>query len=264
MNIIIKKNAEHHPTLRVLNVLEAVSQSKKGMTLTELSVQMQVPKSTLFPIVHTLLEESFLSYNSTTMRYLLGVSSFEVGQRYLEQIDLLQNIKDEMKCIVGVCGETCHLAILESGDVLYLHKEDSPETIRMVSSVGRRLPAYGTGIGKALLSDHDLKSLKKIYPDGLTALTEYTVTDFTKLAEQLKDIHVSGVAFEKEESNLHIQCLAVPIKRNDKIIAALSVAVPTFRAGEDKMELIRRLLVNAREKIESMFANSNINLSQLQ
>ena len=65
-----------------------------------------------------------------------------------------------MRLIVGVCSETCHFGILVGGDVLYLLKIDSPEPIRMYSSGGRRLPAYATGIGKALLSDYTLPMLK--------------------------------------------------------------------------------------------------------
>ena len=248
----------HKPTLRVLNILRAVSQAQEGLSLTELSAQIGSPKSSLFPIVHTLTEEGFLTLQPAASRYRLGIAAFETGQKYVEQMDILQQIRSEMRRIVQTCYETCHFGILEQGDVLYLLKEDSPEPIRMVSSVGKRLPAYGTGIGKALLSGYTASRLKTLYPDGLTAMTPFTITDFDVLANQLKQAAAEGIAYEREESNLHIQCVAVPLQNNGKTVAALSVAIPTFRADEEKLGLAKRLLMESKQRLDRLLQSANI------
>ena len=88
----------------------------------------------------------------------------------------MEEIKTIMTNMVNVCSETCHYAILIEGDVLYLQKIDSPEPIRMFSSIGKRLPAYGTGLGKALLMDHNMDQLRSLYPNGLKKLTKNTAS----------------------------------------------------------------------------------------
>lgn len=253
---------EHRPTLRVLNLLQAVASHAQGLTLTEISELAGSPKSSLFPIVHTLVEEGYLVLRPNSSRYTLGIKMFELGQCFLEQVDLFTEIKTEMHHIVNVCSETCHFGILEGSDVLYLHKDDSLEPIRMFSSVGKRLPAYGTGLGKALLSDCDADDLRRLYPNGLKPLTEHTITDLQVLAAQMEQIRASGVAYEKEESNLLIQCVAVPVKKSGRIVAALSIAVPVFRATDEKMELCKGLVINARKKIERLLESMEINFYQ--
>lgn len=253
----------HMPTLRVTHMLKAISDSPNGLTLTEITELTGMPKSSLFPIAHTLTEEGFLSYENPTAKYRLGLKVFEIGNMFLNQFDLIENIKQQMESIVSICNETCHLAVLSGQDVFYLHKIDSTESIRMHSSIGRRLPAYGTGLGKALLCSRSISELQKLYPDGLKPLTENTITDFHKLKEQLQEVFETGVAYEKEESNLHIQCIAVPIMKNNKPLLALSVAVPVFRASKEHLDLIEKLLTGAKKNIEQIITITNLNLDNL-
>lgn len=253
----------HMPTLRVTNMLKAIAESPNGLTLTEITERTDMPKSSLFPIAHTLTEEGFLSYNKTTTRYNLGLKLFEIGNMFLSRFDIMEHIRQQMDSIVSICNETCHFAILSGPDVLYLHKVDSTEPIRMYSSVGKRLPAYGTGLGKALLCRHSLAELQKLYPEGLKALTSNTITDFQELKEQLDIVCTKGVAYEKEESNLHVQCIAVPIMKDNRPVLALSVALPTFRASDEHLDLIEKLLTGAKKNIEQILSITNINLNNL-
>lgn len=109
------------------------------------------------------------------------------------------------------CGETCHFAVLDGKDALYLFKEESPEPIRMISSAGKRIPAYSTAIGKALLSRYTDEEIRKMYSDGLKKLTENTITDMDELLSQIRKIRVDKMAYETEESSHNITCIAVPI-----------------------------------------------------
>ncbi|MCI8624356.1 MAG: IclR family transcriptional regulator [Provencibacterium sp.] len=249
----------HKGTLRVLGALEAVAAAPDGLTLGALSQALSSPKSTLSPILHTLCSERWLVLRDG--RYRLGERAFETGQRYLDGFDILEAVRETMHSLVDVGGETCHFGVLSGGDVLYLHKEDSPEPIRMFSSIGRRLPAYSTGIGKALLCDCNLPALRRLYPDGLRPLTAYTVTDFEELAAQLAKARAEGAAYESEESNLHIRCVAVPLRRGGRIAAALSIAIPTFRCTEEKLALSRTLLFGARDKLERLLAGAAFRLA---
>lgn len=235
-------NTMHKPTMRILSILELVSSYPEGYKLSEIANKLSIPMGTLSPIVHTLRENKYLSYDERSQTYTLGIGLFEVGSRYMQCSNSFEDITGVLQEIVQKCGETVHFGILDGGNVLYLSKVDTLEPVRMYAAIGKRLPAYGTGIGKALLSDCTYEELKQLYPDGLKPLTAHTITDFAELYRQIKEIKEKAMAYECEESNELIRCIAKPIYKNQKVVAAISVAVPTFRYTLEKQELIERLL----------------------
>ncbi|QHQ61979.1 helix-turn-helix domain-containing protein [Anaerocolumna sedimenticola] len=252
----------HRSTNRVLDVLELIASNQKGYTYTEICEKIDAPKSSMFPILHTLVDRHYLFIDAKS-RYKIDRAAFQVGNSYLEHLNFLEEAQNILVNIVNRCAETCHFAILSEGDVLYLKKIDSPESIRMFSSVGKRIPAYGTALGKALLMDYNLNELKKLYPKGLVPLTKNTIADFDQLQEQLIKARMDGYAYEIEESNEFIRCIAVPIHHKGAIVAAISVAVPTFRYTEEKSTLIKMLLSDAQNKLESILKNLDADFKHL-
>lgn len=242
----------HNPTLRVIKILELLMDHPEGMTLTEIAKNCNMPKGSISPIIHTLAAFKFLKGDELTGRYSIGIRCYEIGSEYISQMDASDEIKEVTKKIVARCNETAHFAVLDGSDVVYLMKQDSSEAIRMVSSIGKRIPAYSTAIGKALLSGKSDEEINNLYPNGLSKITENTITDMDILYSQMKDIRESSMAFEKEESSLNITCIAVTIERHGEVVAALSVSVPIFRATEEKKEQIKEVLLKAKKEVETI------------
>lgn len=235
-------NTSHKPTMRILSILDFVSSESGGCKLSEISAELGIPMGTLSPIVHTLKDNKYLCYDERSQTYTIGIGLFEVGSRYMQCTNSFEDITSILQEIVQKCGETVHFGVLDGGNVLYLAKVDTLEPVRMYAAIGKRLPAYGTGIGKALLTDYTMEELHQIYPDGLKPLTVHTITTFDELHRQLQTIKETGFAYECEESNELIRCIARPIYKNQKIVAAISVSIPTFRYTKEKQDLIEQLL----------------------
>ena len=72
-----------------------------------------------------------------------------------------------------------------------------------------------------------------------------------------------GFSYEEEESNLFIRCIAVPLRQNNQIVAAISVAIPTFRYTLEKAELIQRLLQNSKNRIETILKTIQVDFNKL-
>ena len=243
-------SASHKPTLRVLSVLELVARDTLAQyTLSELADLLDIPASTLLPIVHTLRERKYLSYDERNQSYGLGIRIFELGSM-IQDTDYYSNIVEVMQNVVEGCGETCHFGVLSEGDVLYVAKVNSPKAIRMYSMTGRRLPAYSTAIGKALLRDCSPEQLRQLYPEGLKPLMPDTITDFDELYRQLQEIRATGFAYENQESNENIRCIAVPLCVNGRVAAAMSVAIPVFRYSEELRQNAEQLLRGAAPIVE--------------
>lgn len=238
----------HNPTLRVISVLNLISTAKSGLSLAECSRSLHIPSGTLYPILQTLYKNAYLNYDRHSCRYTVGYRLFFAGINYVSNSPPYENAQKVLQRIVNACGETAHWGVLEGANVLYFAKVDSKETVRMYSAVGKTLPAYATALGKALLSRFSLEDLKVLYPAGLEALTESTVTDIAKLYEQLQSVKKYGFAYEWEESNKHICCIAVPVLIENAVISALSVSVPVFRYTDEKKRCIEDCLMHAADE----------------
>ena len=111
---------------------------------------------------------------------------------------------------------------------------------------------YGEDARKALLSGLTDDEIRSLYADGLPRLTENTVTDMDTLLAQLAEVRANGMATEREESTPQLACWAVPLRRQDKVFAALSVSVPLFRCSAEKMDMVCQCLREAQAEIERL------------
>lgn len=250
---------EHRPTARVLNILELLATKQDGFTLTEISGIMSAPKSTILPILQTMVQKKFVNLNIITYKYTLGLNTFFIGSSFVQNIDTIEFIKSEMRTIVLTVNEICQMGILDGSDILYLAKIDSENPIRIISHVGKKLPAYCTALGKALIFNKSLDELKELYPNELKAFTNKTVASLEKLERQLQITKATMIATEEGEINEHTFCIAVPLLKNNKILAAISVSIPIFTYSDEKKEKIISSLLKAKKSIEIFFeTNDNV------
>lgn len=252
------KKIQHKPTERVLDILELLASNPEGLSLTEISNLIQSPKSTIHPILQTMSKRKFIYLNKSTSKYTIGISSYCIGTSYSNEMNVLDFIKSQMQYIVDHSNEICQLGILDKSEVLYIAKVDSDNPIRLVSSVGKRLPAYCTALGKALLIDKNIEEIKGLYPDGLKPYTDNTITNFDVLYKEVVDCRKNNFAFEQSEINDYSSCIAVPLINNSRAIASLSVSIPTFRIDDKKIEVIKSLLLDAKSNIETFFLDNHI------
>jgi DNA-binding IclR family transcriptional regulator len=253
----------HRPTMRVLDILELLAANSNGLTLTELADTIGSSKSTLMPVVHTLAYRKFISLDKTTYQYRIGISAYCIGTSYSDNKTVFQFIQTEMKEITAQSGEICQMGIFDNGQILYVAKIDSDNPVRIVSYVGKRLPAYCTALGKAILSTKAMEEIKSIYPNGLKPLTENSVKDFDVLERQLAEINSRGFAYECGEVIEQTECIAVPLLKNNISFAAISVSIPTFRSTAEKRKLICALLNDVRYKIETFLNSNDIDIDSL-
>ncbi len=160
-------------------------------------------------------------------------------------IPYIQKLVDEIQ-------ETVHLGILDQGEVLYIDKRESPQSLRIVSQIGTRLPAHCTGLGKVQLAFVPTAELKRVVETkGLVNYTKNTITDFEALQEEMAKIREQGYAVDDGEIMENLKCLAAPIRdHSGKVIAGISISGPTERMSDDSyvgcitstaMEISRRL-----------------------
>lgn len=242
----------HNPTLRVIRILDLISQNN-GLTLTKISEELKISKSTIQPILKTLLYYDYLAFNDEENTYNIGIGIFKIAQSFTGTSDSFELIKKSMREIVKGCNEICQMGIYDKtreGNVFYIAKEEPSQSISLISNIGTSLPAYATALGKSILSGFSNDKIKQIYSDGITPLTENTINTLDDLIKELEDIRKNGYAYEREESAPDIECIAVPIEQNNEIVASISVSIPTYRSSDQKIESIKKILIDQKNILE--------------
>lgn len=234
-----------------LSVLDILFKNNAPMSITGISKKLGIYPSTIHRILDTLKYRGYVEQNSDDQKYLLGLKLVELGMTRYHQISLAKEASPFLKELVDECHETVHLGILYHENVLYIAKEDSPQTIRMVSRVGRRASLYSTGLGKILLAYLSEKERKKIIAHiKIRRFTENTITNKIELEKELEQVRKQGLALDREENEKEVYCIAVPIKNyRGKVIAALSISSPTYRINAQRKKFLKKSIQCMGRKI---------------
>lgn len=214
---------------RAFDVLELFL-AEPELSAPEITARLDLPRTTAHELLGTLCERGYLV--AVGHRYRLGVRNFQLGSAYAERLDLAREGRAVAADVAARCHETVHVAVLDGTEVVYVAKVDSSHPVRMVSAVGRRLPAHCTAVGKVLLAALPKKELDRRYTGRrLTAMTPGSITSRAALHRELEAIRAAGgVAREHCESNEAVACVAAPVRDGlGEVVAALSASVPILR-----------------------------------
>ncbi|MCS3433772.1 IclR family transcriptional regulator [Klebsiella sp. BIGb0407] len=241
----------HKPTERVLVILETLA-NVDGMTLSELSLKTDISKGTIFPILKSLQYRKYISYDTHSGIYTLGISCAVLASSAVEKEFWIKMINSEMHAVVNECNEVCQLGILDDAWVLYVDKVQGDQTVQLVSKIGTRLPAICSALGKSLLHKHSDEDILELYPQGFPSVTARSVTNMVQLRQQLTLVATNGYSMDDREINDDTICLAVPLQQKETILAAISVSLPSFRATDEKIQQVIGSLKDAKQRIESV------------
>jgi DNA-binding IclR family transcriptional regulator len=235
--------------VRTVQILERLAE-RDAPTLAELARDLEAPKSSLHVVVQTLIRRGWVQRDEAG-RLAIGVRAVRVGTAYVDGDPVVALTAPVLDALVAELDETVHLGRLDGTDIVYLAKRESTQQLRLFSAVGRRLPAYTTALGKALLAGLPDDQLDKHLPARLEAMTEATITDRRQLRAKLAEIRQRGWSSDEGENAVGIACLAVPLPLADPPCDALSCSVPAMRFGPDRRGETLAALMRARDTIVS-------------
>lgn len=228
--------------------------------LAEIAECIELNTSTTFRLLSTLTYYRYLKRNEKTGQYKLGLACLELAMGYTSSDNLREVALPELEALRDETKETVHLAVLDRMQVVYIEKIPGLHAIGLMSSgVGRRAPAYCTGVGKALLAYQNEEHVREYYrKKGFLSFTSTTITDINQLQQQLHKVRSQGYALDNGEHEDEVRCVAAPIfDREGKAIAAISISGPALRMDPitENHELIERI-VDTAAKISNQLGYS--------
>jgi IclR family transcriptional regulator, KDG regulon repressor len=223
---------------RTLAILDLLTQHQDGLTLLEIQTRLGLPKSSTYALLVTMANRGFLEQDPETRRFRVGIRLWQAGQSYVAVTDLEKVALPYMEELRDQLNETVQLATLDGIDNVYIAKVDPDQQLRLASRVGARLPAYATGIGKALLSQLDDGELVRRFAGvDFVRYTPNTIQSLRTLLDAVSETRARGYATDNSEYTPGVVCVAASVRRPRGLSgAALSVSIPEVRKTSGLME----------------------------
>jgi DNA-binding IclR family transcriptional regulator len=235
---------------RVLDVLDDIAANGPGTQL-QLAKRLGIPKSSLHALLRTMCSRGWLDTDETGSVYRLGVHTLTVSSAYLDGDPVLSRAGAVMDEIAAATEETVHLGRLDGAEIIYTAKRESKHPLRMYSAVGRRLPAYTTALGRAMLAEMPEDVRGPLVPHEIKALTTQTTTDRDALLAIIDKAAQFGYSEESEESCLGVRCFGVALPFSRRSVDAISVAVPISRLGNGREDFIIETLLSIKARLSA-------------
>ncbi len=233
---------------RALSILDALAVAGDGLSLGDIASRTELAKSTAHRLLSTLEVRGFVSRDGPTGHYRLGLKN-------LPQLAPGPAIHEVLAGLAAASGETANLGALVGRDVMYMDRADSPHALRWQLGVGSRVPAYCSGLGKAILAHLPPDAIRRMLTGRLRAYTDRTITDPRAMRAELTLTRERGYAVDDEEFMEGVRCVAVPVRGVDgSVTASISLAGPAFRlTGETAQGQVPHLRA-AAERISGLLA----------
>lgn len=233
---------------RTIEVLEVLAENRRRMTLSELQRDLGVPKSSLHGLLQTLVQRGWVDTDERGDAYGIGLRALRIGTSFLDRDPTVQAGEALLAHLGRQFEDTMHLARLDQSHVVYLASREAQHHVRERSLVGRRLPAHATALGQALLSTYEWDDVEELLPETLEALTRETITDRDELRRVVEQARERGWAQEVGQTSPGLVCVAVAIPIIGPSRDAISCAIPSARATDERVdEIVQSLQQTARD-----------------
>ncbi len=232
--------AAHHGTGtlgKAMAVLDIVASSAEPPRFTHILSRSGEPRGTLHRRLSHLVEEGLLNQRPD-LSYELGYKLLKFASRAWAGNEFRKIAEPHLRNLHKQTDETVHLGVLRDNQVIYLDKVEGTQSVRMYSQIGNASPVYCTGVGKAALSVLPADEFDRcVGAIQFHKYTESTLLDVEALRVEVGTIRQTGIAYDLEEHEVGIRCVAAPIRSLDSaFFAGVSVTGPAYRVSYDTLE----------------------------
>lgn len=224
-----------YSSMKVIQILSAISYSESYSTVTEICEITGISIATVHRILQELVACGFVVKDNEQKRYRAGFEAWYFAMRLKHTDYLHEAAKEEMRRLNDLSLETIHLIGIEGEQGVYIDKLGAKNSIGLRSQIGRRIPLYCTGGGKALLAhqtDHWIEGyLKRV---SLEKFTNNTIVTKKALMKELEIVRIQGYALDNRENHSDIICIAAPVfDCSGEAICSIGISAPDYRFSLD-------------------------------
>lgn len=242
---------------RALGVLRCFQSAPGSLGITDLAGQTGLTVSTVHRLVRALTEGGLLVQDPRTERYQLGPTLVVLGRQAEQQLGYGQ-AQPMLEQLVEETGESVNLGIRTGNDVLVVLDAESTQPLRFAQEPGTRIPVHVSAMGKCLLAYGGDIGEQIAQLGELSGLTDRTITDRQRLADELNEVRRRGWALNDEERHPGVRAIAVPVLHySGKAVAAVAVQGPTVRITDDRLAELAETLGQKAARIAPLLVEKS-------
>ncbi|WP_424987480.1 IclR family transcriptional regulator [Microbulbifer sp. S227A] len=236
---------------KALVVLELVASFERPVRFPEVLELSDFPKGTLYRLMKTLVDQSMLSFDPGEQTYSLGLRLIRLAHAAWKTASLAPIARPFIESLAAQARETVHLAQIDNGQVLFIDKLQAPGRSQTLAKAGKVVPAYCTGVGKAMLAFMGPRRLDiALQQQAYFKYTPSTHGSAETLIPELHEIRDLGIAYDREEHEQGIISIAAPIlSDNGRVLGAVSIATSTNHHSLDSLNNFRTALLETTARI---------------
>jgi IclR family acetate operon transcriptional repressor len=245
---LIQEDGGPRSPTRTLRILELVAEANGGLTMAQLSQQLNIPKTSSFSLLRPLVAQNYLV--SIGKKYWLGPAMFRLTF-LANRTARLGSLRPMLEQLVSATGETAALSMIDpiGRDMEYVDVVESQRSIRYVVTPGTKRPLYCVSAGLVLLAWQTQEWIDEYLTNTeLKAFTASTITSKDRLQERLARVRQEGHVVNLAEFSDEVYGFAAPVfSHPGHVVAALAIGAPAARAFQKKEEYVRLLMETAAE-----------------
>lgn len=235
--------------VKATTILRLLSSHPEGLTAVSLEKQANVPRTTAFRILKTLLYVGMVQKKGNA--FVAGPGLVEIGLNILNQLEIRQLAIPVLKELTERTGHTSHLAMPSGARSLIVEVCDSPHPVRAASRPGASVSMHCSSTGKVFLSYlHAHELAEHLGTDPLEARTANTLVNLEDLQEMTQEVLRRGYAIDDREYHDDIRCLAAPVYNlNNQVVAAMGITAPITHFQKAKIPAVGQIVMNCALKL---------------
>lgn len=241
----------HSPTLRVIKIVDYISTfTDKGVSLSNIVKNLDIPKTTVFNILNTLVSEEVIEETKGNIKhYRLGFQAFVIAKRYVEKMTLIDIAKPILKELSDLTNLTSFIAKQDKSRIFYVYKYEPALAKRTFANIGSANYVNSTALGKAYLISLSNQALKqKIDSLEFFQATKKSIIDKDEMFSQIVEARKQGFTIDEEESYEGLFCFGAPIYNQYGEYEA-SISISGVFDKLDSKDLYGKLIKQAADKI---------------
>jgi IclR family KDG regulon transcriptional repressor len=206
-------------------ILELLARSKEPMGISDISGKLDLNKSTVFNIGHTLTDLNILE-NHGDGKFGFGTRFYVLASLAGRRSALIQTVHPYLETINAETGLSAFLGLRSDRRAILIDKVDSGHGIKVSAEIGMQMPVLaGAGI-KAMLSllpDEEIDDI--LARTELERFTPHSIVDKAAYAREILKVRAEGLAYDREEYLEGVVAFAVPVVAGGKDVQAAVWAV---------------------------------------
>jgi len=231
-------------------ILELLAQSEQPMGISDISGKLDLNKSTVFHILHTLMDLNVLE-NQPDNKFVFGTRFYILGNMAGKRSRLIQTAHPYLEMINEKTKLSAFLGLHSDRQAILIDKVDSAYGIKVSSEIGMQMPILaGAGI-KAMLSQLSDEEIDEILArTELKRYTPYSIADKAAYKAEILEVRKQGIAYDREEYIEGMVAFAIPIKANSRDLQPAIWAVGlTRQVPNSSIPELTQLLKGISEEI---------------